>query len=79
MVHRDGTTSNQMAPLKKNIYCLSFLADNLKGPNRRYLEFISAFGNKGIGHKRLENVTSSKSEIGTIKALTSSVQLICLY
>jgi len=61
VVHRDGTTSHQMAPLKKNIYSLSFLADNLKASNRRYLEFISAFDNKEVGRKRLEKVTSSKS------------------
>ncbi len=62
VVHRDGTTSHAMAPLKKNIYSLSFLADNLKASNRRYLEFISAFDNKEVGRKRLENITSSKSE-----------------
>lgn len=62
VVHRDGTTSHAMAPLKKNIYSLSFLANNLKASNRRYLEFISAFDNKEVGRKRLENITSSKSE-----------------
>jgi predicted transcriptional regulator len=62
VVHRDGTTSHKMAPLKKNIYGLSFLKDNLKASNKRYLEFISAFDNKEVGRKRLENVTSSKSE-----------------
>ncbi len=62
VVHRDGTTSHQMAPLKKNIYSLSFLSENLKASNRRYLEFISAFDNKEVGRKRLEKVTSSKSE-----------------
>jgi len=51
-----------MAPLKKNIYSLSFLLENLKASNKRYLEFISAFDNKEIGRKRLEKVTSSKSE-----------------
>jgi hypothetical protein len=51
-----------MAPLKKNIYSLSFLTDNLKASNKRYLEFISAFDNKEVGRKRLEDVTSSKSE-----------------
>jgi predicted transcriptional regulator len=51
-----------MASLKKNIYSLTFLTDNLKSANRRYLEFISAFDNKEVGRKRLENVTSSKIE-----------------
>ncbi len=62
VVHRDGTKSHKMAPLKKNIYSLSFLKDNLKASNKRYLEFISAFDNKEIGRKRLEGVTSSKNE-----------------
>ncbi len=62
VVHRDGTTSHEMAPLKKNIYSLSFLSENLKASNKRYLEFISAFDNKKIGRKRLEKVTSSKIE-----------------
>ena len=34
----------------------------MKASNRRYLEFISAFDNKEVGRKRLEKVTSSKSE-----------------
>jgi predicted transcriptional regulator len=61
VVHRDGTTSNQMAPLKKNIYSLAFLKDNLKAANKRYLEFISAFDNKEIGRKRLVKVVSSET------------------
>ncbi|MEI6822898.1 MAG: MarR family transcriptional regulator [Bacteroidota bacterium] len=62
VVHRDGTTSYQIAALKKNIYSLSFLKDNLKAANKRYLEFISAFDNKEIGRARIEKITSSKSE-----------------
>ena len=62
VVHRDGTTSNEMARLKKNIYSLTFLADNLKAANKRYLDFIAAFDNKEAGRKRLERVTESKTE-----------------
>jgi len=62
VVHRDGTTSHKIASLKKNIYSLSFLADNLKASNKRYLEFISAFNNKEVGRKRLDKITSSKSD-----------------
>jgi predicted transcriptional regulator len=62
VVHRDGTTSNQMAPLKKNIYSLTFLADNLKAANKRYLDFIAAFDNKEVGRKRLQRVSESKTE-----------------
>ena len=62
VVHRDGTTSNQMASLKKNIYSLTFLSDNLKAANKRYLDFIAAFDNREVGRKRLEDVTESKTE-----------------
>ena len=62
VVHRDGTTSNKMAALKKNIYSLTFLADNLKAANKRYLDFIAAFDNKQVARKRLEKVTESKTE-----------------
>ncbi|MDO9154611.1 MAG: hypothetical protein Q7U47_13070 [Paludibacter sp.] len=62
VVHRDGTRSYEMARLKKNIYSLGFLADNLKAANKRYLEFISAFNNKEVGRKRLEKVSESKTE-----------------
>lgn len=62
VVHRDGSKSHEMAPLKKNIYSLSFLTDNLKASNKRYLEFISAFDNKEVGRKRLGKITSSKSD-----------------
>jgi predicted transcriptional regulator len=62
VVHRDGTTSNKMASLKKNIYSLVFLAHNLKAANKRYLDFIAAFDNKETGRKRLERVTESKTE-----------------
>lgn len=48
VVHRVGSTSHEMAPLKKNIHNLSFLTDNLKASNKRYLQFISAFDNDGV-------------------------------
>jgi hypothetical protein len=50
--HRDGTTSNQIAPLKKNIYSLAFLSEILKSSNRRYIEFISEFDSKKICSNR---------------------------
>ena len=62
VVHSDGTTSNKMAALKKNIYSLTFLANNLKAANKRYLDFIAAFDNKIAGRKRLEKITESKTE-----------------
>ena len=61
VVHRDVTTSNQMAPLKKSIYSLPFLKDQLKAANKRYLEFIAAFDNKEVGRKMLEKITETKT------------------
>jgi len=59
--HRDGTTSNELAGLKKNIYSLPLLQQNLQAANKRYLEFISAFENKEAGRTRLEQITASKN------------------
>jgi predicted transcriptional regulator len=56
VVHRDGTTSNEMARLKKGIYSLGYLADTLKSVNRRYIEFISAFDSRDVGRKKLESI-----------------------
>jgi predicted transcriptional regulator len=62
VVHHDGKTSNKNAPLKKNIYSLTFLMDNLRAANKRYLEFISAFDNKTVGRKRLDKITQTKQQ-----------------
>lgn len=59
--HQDGTSSEKLAGLKKNIYSLRPLKDLLKAANRRYLEFISAIDNNSIGRQRLEKVSTSKS------------------
>lgn len=61
VVHHDGTTSYAIAALKKNIYSLGFLMDNLKAANKRYLDFISAFDNNEVGRKRLNDITESKT------------------
>ncbi len=58
--HRDGSTSQKLTGLKKNIYSLRPLKDILKASNRRYLEFISGIENKTIGRKRLEKVSQSQ-------------------
>lgn len=62
VVHRDGTKSNQTAPLKKNIYSLAFLATILKASNKRYLEFISAFDNQTAGREKLSRICESKTQ-----------------
>lgn len=62
VVHRDGTQSMKIASLKKGIYSLGMLKDNLLAANKRYLEFVSAFDNKNTGRKRLEKISNSKVE-----------------
>jgi len=60
VVHRDGTTSMKMATLKKSIYSLPLLKNNMNAANNRYLELISAFDNKQAGYKRLQKVSQPK-------------------
>lgn len=55
--HRDGTSSRKMAGMKKNIYSLAALQENLRASNQRYLEFVSAIEDKRHGRKRLEKVS----------------------
>ncbi len=62
--HRDGTTSQKYAPMKKNIYSLSPLLKNMKASNRRYLEFISSFKINADGRKRLRHLSRSVKEKG---------------
>lgn len=56
--HRDGTSSEQKAPLKKSIYSLYQLFTILKAANYRYLEFISGFDDHSGGRQKLTEVTS---------------------
>ncbi|MEJ7739962.1 MAG: hypothetical protein WKF97_21280 [Chitinophagaceae bacterium] len=60
--HRDGTTSQQQASVKKNIFSLPAIADLMKAANGRYLEFISAIEDQTIGKKKLEKITTPKVE-----------------
>lgn len=60
--HRDGTTSQDQAAVKKNIFSLSVLSDLMKAANLRYLEFISAIEDNTIGKQKLQKITSSKME-----------------
>ena len=56
--HRDGSSSEQKAPLKKSIYSLYQLFTIMKAANYRYLEFISSFDDHSGGNKNLTKVTS---------------------
>ena len=55
--HRDGSSSEQKAPLKKSIYSLYQLFTIMKAANYRYLEFISSFDDHSKGNGNLTKVT----------------------
>ena len=60
--HRDGSSSEQKAPLKKSIYSLYQLFTIMKAANYRYLEFISSFDDHSGGIRSLTGVTSPIKE-----------------
>ncbi len=64
VLHRDGTTSVEKAPLKKSIYSLFRLFTIMKSANYRYLEFVSNFDDHSDGEKKLVEVTQSVLEDG---------------
>lgn len=61
VIHRDGSSSQKEAAMKKNIYSLKPLREIVSASNNRYLEFISAIEDNTIGHKKLEKATDTKT------------------
>ncbi|MGH2644155.1 MAG: hypothetical protein ACRDE2_09415 [Chitinophagaceae bacterium] len=57
VIHRDGSSTQKEAAMKKNIYSLKPLREIVSASNNRYLEFISAIDDNTIGHKKLEKAT----------------------
>ena len=62
--HRDGSCTEQKAPLKKSIYSLYQLFTIMKAANYRYLEFISSFDDHSNGSRNLTKATSPVVENG---------------
>lgn len=60
--HRDGSSTEQKAPLKKSIYSLYQLFTIMKAANYRYLEFVSSFDDHSNGNSNLTKVTSPVME-----------------
>lgn len=60
--HRDGTSTEQKAPMKKTIYSLYQLFTIMKAANYRYLEFISTFDDHSNGDRNLTAVAKSVTE-----------------
>ncbi len=60
--HRDGTTTTKYAPMKKTIYSLPALAENLKAANKRYLKFLSAIETPEVGVDKLHRLTETQHD-----------------
>jgi len=59
---RDGSLTQKVAPMKKNIYSLFPLGGLLKASNRRYLELVSSWDDPSDGARKLEDLSESKRE-----------------
>ena len=57
VIHRDGSRTEKVAAMKKNIYSLTALLPIMQASNRRYLEFISAIEDEKVGKDKLEKIT----------------------
>lgn len=60
--HREGPSTRELAPLKKNIYSLVDLREILLGCNRRYLEYLSALDDHSSGTRALERLTQDRRD-----------------
>lgn len=60
VIHRDGSSTQKEAAMKKNIYSLKPLREIVSASNNRYIEFLSAIEDDSIGHKKLEKATEVK-------------------
>ena len=62
VVHRDGTSSVELAPMKKTLYSLPVLGHCLAGCNRRYLDFLSALDDPTPGVEEVERLAEPVRE-----------------
>ena len=60
--HRDGSTSKKWAPMKKTIYSLPALQENLLAANQRYHKFISAVETPQVGVKKVQLLAETISD-----------------
>jgi hypothetical protein len=60
--HRNGETETKYAPMKKTLYSLAPLAEQLQASTRRYLEFLSAIATPEVGVERLNRLTETRVE-----------------
>jgi hypothetical protein len=62
--HKDGTVTEEKAPMRKTIYSLYQLFTIMKAANYRYLEFISAFDDHSDGERNLSATSKPAEENG---------------
>lgn len=59
---RDGTIETKLAKMRKNIYSLNPLQEQMFASNRRYLHFISEVETPQVGVKKLTKITKTKTD-----------------
>jgi hypothetical protein len=64
VVHRNGTSSLQLAAVRKTIHSLSLLAAILGGCNRRYLQFLATLEDPTAGIEGVERLGQPSREHG---------------
>ena len=58
--HRDGSLSTRWAPMRKTIYSLPALQEQLQATNCRYLKFISAIETPEVGVEKLHKLAETR-------------------
>ncbi len=64
VVHRDGTTSHELAPLKKSLYSLHDLRQLAVAANRRYLDFLSCLEDPAIAVEAVSRLSDKTVDAG---------------
>lgn len=64
VAHRDGTTSHELAPLKKSIYSLHDLRQLMVAANRRYLDFLSSLDDPTVAIETVSRLSEKVEDAG---------------
>jgi hypothetical protein len=64
VAHRDGSTSHELAPLKKSIYSLYDLQQLTVAANRRYLAFLSSLDDPTVAFETVARLSETTGEAG---------------
>ena len=58
--HRDGSSSKKHASMRKSIFSLGALREQMEAVNRRYLDYLSSLKDHTSGHTDLRRLTQTK-------------------